>query len=180
MMSPTTGPNLKLEPRRVARAPAAPEAWGQAARIIVALGWDPRINEELPGSHEQTRGAAVGVDEFRRIALSLPEASESAHMGHPDFRVGGKIFATLGYPSAGWGVVKLTPDQQELFVQVEPEVFVPVKGAWGRRGATSVRLRAATKGIVRKALIAAWCNTAPKALARRFESASSSSSESGT
>lgn len=57
-------------------------------------------------------------------------------MGHPDFRVRRKIFATLGYPSAGWGVVRLTPDQQEFFVQVAPEVFVPVKGAWGRRGAT--------------------------------------------
>ena len=113
------------------------------------------------------------------MALSLPEASESAHMGHPDFRVRGKIFATLGYPSAGWGVVKLTPDQQELFVSVEPGVFVPVKGAWGRRGATSVRLGAAPKGMVRKALVAAWRNTAPKTLARQLESASSSSSKSG-
>ena len=123
---------------------------------------------------------AVSVNEFRRMALSLPEASESAHMGHPDFRVRGKIFATLGYPTAGWGVVKLTPDQQELLVQVDPEVFVPVKGAWGRRSATSVRLRAAPKGMVRKALIAAWSNTAPRSLVRQFESASSSSSESGT
>ena len=97
-----------------------------------------------------------------------------------DFRVGGRIFATLGYPSAGWGVVKLTPDQQELFVQVAPEVFVPVKGAWGRRGATSVRLRAAPKGMVRNALVAAWCNTAPKALGRQFKSLSSSSPESDT
>src|SRR3989442_2590966 len=158
MIPRTTGPNQKWEPRWGGRAPAAPEAWGQAARIIVALGWDPRINEELPGSHEQTRGAAVGVDEFRRIALSLPEASESGHMGHPDFRVGGRIFATLGYPSAGWGVVKLTPDQQELFVQVAPEVFVPVKGAWGRRGAPNLRLRAAPNGMVRNALVAACCN----------------------
>ena len=133
-----------------------------------------------PDLKEQTRGAVVGVDEFRRIALSLPEASESGHMGHPDFRVGGRIFATLGYPSAGWGVVKLTPDQQELFVQVAPEVFVPVKGAWGRRGATSVRLRAAPKGMVRNALVAAWCNTAPKALGRQFKSLSSSSPESDT
>jgi hypothetical protein len=111
----------------------------------------------------------MGIDEFRRIALSLPEASESAHMGHPDFRVRGKIFATLGYPSGGWGVVKLTPDQQEFFVQVKPEAFAPVKGAWGRRGATSVRLRTAPKGMVRKALVAAWHNTAPKSLARRVE-----------
>jgi len=111
----------------------------------------------------------MGINEFRRIALSLPEVTESAHMGHPDFRIRGKIFATLGYPSGGWGMVRLTPDQQELFVQIEPDVFVPVKGAWGRRGATSVRLRAAPKGLVRKALIAAWCNTAPKSLARQME-----------
>jgi len=119
---------------------------------------------------------AVSVNEFRRMALSLPEASESAHMGHPDFRVRGKIFATLGYPTAGWGVVKLTPDQQELLVQVDPEVFVPVKGAWGRRSATSVRLRAAPKGMVRKALIAAWCNTAPQSLARSMQTGISASS----
>ena len=114
----------------------------------------------------------MGINEFRRMALSLPEASESGHMGHPDFRIRGKIFATLGYPSAGWGVVKLTPDQQEMFVQIKPEVVVPVKGAWGRRGATSVRLQPAPRGLVRKALAAAWCNTAPKPLVRQFESAS--------
>lgn len=120
----------------------------------------------------------MGGDDFRSMALSLPEASESAHMGHPDFRVRGKIFATLGYPDAGCGVVMLDPDQQEFFVQVEPEVFVPVKGAWGRRGATSVRLRAARKSMVRKAIVAAWRTRAPKPLARRFDSRSSSSSRS--
>src|SRR5436309_5904551 len=71
--------------------------------------------------------------EFRRIALSLPQASEAAHMGHPDFRVGGRIFATLGYPRSGWGMVKLTPEQQELFVRTEPAVFAPVKGGMGSR-----------------------------------------------
>src|SRR5438093_13636301 len=94
-----------------------------------------------PDLKEQTRGAVVGVDEFRRIALSLPEASESARMGHPDFRIGGKIFATLGYPSAGWGVVELAPDQQELFVQVEPDALVPATGSWGRRAAPLGRPR---------------------------------------
>ena len=83
-------------------------------------------------------------------------------MGHPDFRVGGKIFATLGYPEDGWGMVKLPPLDQVLFVQAEPEVFVPAKGAWGQRGATTVRLRAVKKATLRKALIAAWRNTAPK------------------
>ena len=122
----------------------------------------------------------MGVDEFRRIALGLPEAIESAHMGHPDFRVRGKVFATLGYPAKGWGVVKLTPDQQEFFAQVRPTAFVPVKGTWGRRGATNVRLVAAPKGLVRKALAAAWRNTAPKPLVREFESQSSERSRSRT
>ena len=83
-------------------------------------------------------------------------------MEHPDFRVAGKIFATLGYPSARWAMVKLMPDQQQDFVRAEPEVFVAVKGAWGRRGATNVRLKAAKKAGLRKALEAAWRNTAPK------------------
>src|SRR2546426_101498 len=66
--------------------------------------------------------------EFRRIALSLPQASEAAHMGHPDFRVAGRIFATLRYPRSGWAMVKLTPEQQELFVRTQPAAFAPVKG----------------------------------------------------
>ena len=110
------------------------------------------------------------ANEFRRLALTLPEATEAAHMGHPDFRVGGKIFATLGYPSAGWGVVVLKPEQQELFVRAEPKSFVPVKGGWGRAGNTNVRLRAARKALVREAMIEAWRNRAPKRLAREFES----------
>jgi hypothetical protein len=85
-------------------------------------------------------------------------------MGHPDFRVGGKIFATLGYPDDGSAMLKLTPLEQMLFVQAQPEVFVPVKGAWGKRGATNVRLRGAKKDGMRKALAAAWRNTAPKRL----------------
>ena len=103
--------------------------------------------------------------EFRRIALSLPQALEAAHMGHPDFRVAGRIFATLGYPRSGWGMVKLTPEQQKLFVRAQPTMFAPVKGGWGRGGATNVRLRAAKKGAVREALITAWRNRAPKRLA---------------
>jgi hypothetical protein len=111
----------------------------------------------------------VTADDFRSVALSLPETVESAHMNHPDFRVRGKIFATLGYPANGWGVVKLTPAQQRQLVGESPQVFVPVKGAWGLRGATSVRLRAAPKTRVRQALITAWTNTAPKTLARQAE-----------
>lgn len=87
-------------------------------------------------------------------------------MNHPDFRVRGKIFATLGYPSVGWGVVKLTPQQQQAYARAEPDVFAPVKGTWGARGMTTVKLRAARKTTVRKALHAAWCNAAPKTLVR--------------
>src|SRR5579862_8613459 len=95
------------------------------------------------------------AQEFRDLALSLPEASEAAHMGHPDFRVGGKIFATLG-PNEAWGMAKLTPKQQALFVRTEPDVFQPVNGAWGLRGCTHIRLEAATEPAVRQALVAAW------------------------
>ena len=105
---------------------------------------------------------------FRRLALSMPEASESSHMGHPDFRVRGKIFATLCYPDENWGMVRLTPDQQEAFVSAEPAVFVPVKGGWGRRGATNVRLRLAKARSVRVALAAAWGTVAPRPLAERI------------
>jgi hypothetical protein len=108
-------------------------------------------------------------DGFRRIALHMPEASEVGHMGHPDFRVGGRIFATLGYPDDGWGMVKLTPDQQEAFVAAEPAVFTPVKGGWGLRGATSVRLSAARAASLKTAIAAAWRNVAPRKLVERAE-----------
>jgi hypothetical protein len=110
----------------------------------------------------------MDVEDFRNLALSLPEASESAHMGHPDFRVWGKIFATL-WPDEGWGMVKLTPGQQVLFVEAEPAIFVPVKGGWGRKGATTVRLEAASPNAVRKALVTAWCNVAPKTLVEKHD-----------
>jgi hypothetical protein len=102
------------------------------------------------------------------MALSFPETSEESHMGHPDFRVRGKIFATLGYPRNGFGMVKLTPEQQEELVRDEPKVFAPVKGGWGRRGATHVTLRSAKKTILRTALAAAWRNRAPKRVADQF------------
>jgi hypothetical protein len=108
------------------------------------------------------------ANDFRRIALSFPESVESSHMDHPDFRVGGKIFATLGYFDKGWGMVKLMPDQQEGFVEAEPKVFVPAKGYWGKRGATCVHLKGAKKASLHKALALAWLNTAPKSLAKKF------------
>jgi hypothetical protein len=106
--------------------------------------------------------------EFRTLALSFPEAVEFAHMNHPDFRVGGKIFATLG-PDESWGMVKLTPDQQTLFLRTAPALFEPASGAWGRRGATIVQLRAADELTVTQALTAAWRNTAPKKLVREYD-----------
>jgi hypothetical protein len=106
-------------------------------------------------------------DAFRRLALRLGEACESAHLDHPDFRVRKKIFATLGYPDGTWAMVKLTPDQQRGFVHAHPGVFMPVKGGWGLKGATHVKLRTATVAIVQPALDAAWKNVAPKSLAAR-------------
>jgi hypothetical protein len=105
------------------------------------------------------------ANDFRKLALALPEVIESAHMDHPDFRVGGKIFATLGSPSVASGMVKLTPEQQHYFSKAEPEVFIPAKGAWGRGGATSVILKAAKKEILQNALRTAWKNRAPRKLA---------------
>ncbi len=104
------------------------------------------------------------AQEFRRLALALPEAVEHSHMDHPDFRVRGKIFATLGYPNADSAVVTLRPDQQADFVEAEPEVFVPAKGAWGRRGSTTVCLAKASRISVRIAVEAAWARVAPKTL----------------
>jgi hypothetical protein len=104
------------------------------------------------------------ANEFRKLALALPEAEECSHMDHPDFRVAGKIFATLSHPDKSSAMVKLAPEQQHYFSKDEPEVFVPVNGAWGRRGATTVHLKAAKKATLRKALHAAWRNTAPKRL----------------
>lgn len=99
------------------------------------------------------------AQEFRRLALSLEGTTAQSHMGHPDFRVDGRIFATLGYPGRGWAMVKLTAEQQELFVRSQPKGFKPVNGAWGRSGATNVALPAAKKSAVREALTMAWENT---------------------
>ena len=105
--------------------------------------------------------------DFRKLALALPEAEERAHMDHPDFRVGGKVFATLGYPDQSCGMVKLSPEEQHYFSKAEPDVFVPAKGAWGRRGATSVHLKAARKETLSQAIQAAWRNSAPKRLLQK-------------
>jgi hypothetical protein len=108
------------------------------------------------------------ADEFRRLALSLPEAAEASHMNHPDFRVGGKIFATLG-PDETWGMVKLTPRDQAAAIRKAPEVFSRIKGAWGRGGATRVDLAEASASIAEEALTDAWRNIAPKRLVEEFD-----------
>jgi hypothetical protein len=102
--------------------------------------------------------------QFRRLALALPDASESSHMGTADFRVGGKIFATLGNPDPAWGVVALTSDQQALLAETQPDVFVAAPGAWGLRGWTRVRLAAADASTLKNALMLAWQSRAPKVL----------------
>ena len=98
---------------------------------------------------------------FRRIALGMNDASEGAHMGHPDFRVGGRIFATLGYPDGKWGMVALTPEQQETALR-ECEAMSPAKGAWGANGATMVRLAEIDEETLGAALTMAFQNALEK------------------
>jgi hypothetical protein len=100
----------------------------------------------------------LSPDGFRRIALGMAGAIERAHMGHPDFRANGRIFATL-YPDGEWGMVKLTPDQQQTIVQAHPATFAPASGAWGRQGSTKVRLDTVDAATVRAAMRLAWQNT---------------------
>jgi hypothetical protein len=107
-------------------------------------------------------GAFMTPNDFRRMALSFPDTTEQSHMNHPDFRVGGKIFATLAYPDKTRAMVKLTPVEQEMFVKSHPAMFVPVTGKWGLGGATSVFLKPAKPTVIRKALSAAWQLAAAK------------------
>jgi hypothetical protein len=107
-------------------------------------------------------------NDFRKLALSFPATAEHAHMNHPDFRVAGKIFATLGYPNKEHAMVKVTPVEQEMLVRAEPSVFTPVKGAWGLKGCTSVSLEAAEKSTLHRAIAAAWQLAAPDTLSQRF------------
>jgi len=111
----------------------------------------------------------VTSERFRRLALSLPETVEGSHMGHPDFRTAGKIFATLRHPPEGWAMVKLTPEEQAAVIAAHPDVFEPASGAWGRGGSTMVRLEHAPDDVVRKALVSAHAGVIP---ARRRASAS--------
>jgi hypothetical protein len=107
---------------------------------------------------------AVTANDFRKLALSLPETEERSHMSHPDFRVAGKIFATLGYPGKIRAMVKLSPEDQHNFSSDYPDAFIPVKGSWERRGSTSVYLKTVEKETVARAIQAAWHYMSPKRL----------------
>ncbi|MBO0912050.1 MAG: MmcQ/YjbR family DNA-binding protein [Acidobacteria bacterium] len=102
------------------------------------------------------------ANDFRRMALSLEGVEEGSHMGQPDFRVGGRIFATLAAQDLGYGNLMLTPEQQADFVKDLPNVFVPIRGGWGRMGMTHIRLAAATEDILEGALRTAWNNRVKK------------------
>jgi hypothetical protein len=104
--------------------------------------------------------------DFRRIALGMNAAIEREHMGHPDFRVNGRIFATL-HADLKHGMVKLTPDQQQAFIRDFPKVFAPEAGAWGRSGCTAVRLDAVDEEVMGEALTLAWRNSAAAPARRR-------------
>lgn len=106
------------------------------------------------------------VAEFRSLALALPEASESSHGGHPDFRVNGRVFASLGVPDDDWGMVALTPEAQAQQLAQFPGTFRPAAGVWGKRGYTCVHLASAEVPTVRKALVAAH-ETARRIKARK-------------
>jgi len=105
---------------------------------------------------------------FRKIALAMQGSIESAHMGHPDFRANGKIFATL-HGDKKFGMVKLTPEQQQDFIGEHPEMFVPESGAWGRSGCTHVILNKAAEDVVGEAMTLAWQNTKNKAKKRNLK-----------
>lgn len=106
--------------------------------------------------------------DFRRIALMLPEAVEGSHFGNADFRVSGKIFATLALEKEGYGVLLLTPEEQAGMVADAPEVFSPVPGGWGRKGSTRVRLDRVTPDILEASLRSAWRRRAPKRLLQTY------------
>jgi len=101
-------------------------------------------------------------DDFRRIALQMADAAEGSHFGKPDFRVGGRIFATLSLEREGYGVLLLNPEQQAGMVLDEPEVFTPVPGGWGRNGSTRVLLATVAEDVLEAALRTAWQNRVTK------------------
>lgn len=120
----------------------------------------------------------MNTDEFRRLALSMAGAIEGAHMGHPDFRANGKIFATL-YPDGQSGMVKLSPDQQAEFMRADAVAFAPASGAWGRQGCTTVHLEAVDEDKLGEAMTLAWQNTVKAANVSKVKKARKTSKKSG-
>ena len=110
----------------------------------------------FPPPHPIMSASNMNANDFRRIALSLQGAEEGSHMGNPDFRVGGHIFATLAHQKLGYGNLMLTPEQQAAFVSELPELFLPIHGGWGRMGMTHIRLAKASEDVRAGALRAAW------------------------
>ena len=108
--------------------------------------------------HPSSLELPMTENDFRELALALDGAEEASHMNHPDFRVKGKIFATLRGAGPGTGMVKLTSEQQEMFMKLAPDTFYPATGAWGRKGATMVDLKKAKKTIVKEAMLVAHRN----------------------
>ena len=109
----------------------------------------------------------MSASRFRLTALALSGAVESAHHGKADFRVGKRVFATLGHPDENWGTLKLTAEQQSILVDAEPDIFRPVPGGWGKQGYTNLLLAKADAATLKSALVMAWENVAPKSRASR-------------
>lgn len=135
------------DPTAAAKGPTA--QGGAAKRGAAKVKAPARRREPVHG---------MTADEFRELALDISGAVEQSHMNHPDFRLHGKIFASLGAPSDEWGMVKLTPEQQAKFLKRAGKMFKPASGAWGRQGCTSVHLESASAAVVRLALAAASGN----------------------
>ena len=109
------------------------------------------------------------IDLFRRLALQLPGAVESSHMGHPDFRLNNRIFATLSAQEKGYGVLKLTREQQQAFITEQPQSFSPVQGGWGRMGMTFIHLDHADEALIAGALSTAYHNLQKKQSEKKSE-----------
>jgi len=111
----------------------------------------------------------MSPDDFRKLVLRLPEVVEQQHQEHPDFRIGNKVFATLGWPDSAWAMIKLPLEEQQKYTAAQPSVFEPVPGAWGRRGSTKIRLATADRNAVEQALQTAWRHVAPKRLGAKHQ-----------
>jgi len=122
----------------------------------------------------------MNIHDFRRIALSFPGAEESSHMGAADFRVDGRIFATLASATQGYGNLQLTREQQREFVEELPELFLPMPGGWGRMGMTHIVLAKATEDVPRGALHAAWKLRVGKNVKSRSKTTESKKSRTAT